>query len=323
MADRQDVSIAVIGIGAVGGYLGALLSRSHQHVTMIDCDPRLELCKTEGLHLISDKLSDDAIILAHDTAGSIRDVERHDVVFVCVKRNNLDAVVEDIALSASKGAIVVPIMNGVDHGEFCREGLPDATVIEGLVYIVVERSGMTVHQQGPYAHVHVSPGKESDSAREAVKLVHDILGDASIDCVIERDIDKALWEKYIFNCAFNMITARYAIDADGIRSSDHLNDYLAIVDETYALALRKGVKIRRSVIDRQNAFFMKGMGGSAISSLRRDIDRGVEGELFLFGGWPVREAENLGLDMPVLSRHYTETLELVKENKERSYTGIH
>ncbi len=76
--------IAIVGIGGVGGYLGAMLAHTYPHVTLAARGKRLEHIKEHGLTLHSVYSEEITAFPEHVTTADA--IGPQDYIFVCVKK---------------------------------------------------------------------------------------------------------------------------------------------------------------------------------------------------------------------------------------------
>ena len=86
--------IAIVGIGGVGGYLGAMLAHAYPHVTLAARGKRLEHIKEHGLTLHSVYSGEITAFPEHVTTADA--IGPQDYIFVCVKNYSLEDVCRQI-----------------------------------------------------------------------------------------------------------------------------------------------------------------------------------------------------------------------------------
>ena len=300
----QDKKIAVAGIGGVGGYLAGMLGRVWPDLTLIARGKRLETLRGKGLVLHSDYKGEIAVktgnVMPADEMGE------QDVIFVCVKNYSLEQVCEGIKDSVTENTIIVPVMNGVDPGERIRRILDKGTVVDSLIYIVsfISEDGSVI-QQGDFASLRIGIQNPDEKGRKAVQTVSEILSLADIDHKVSSDIQAEIWKKYILNCAYNVETAFYDRTIGQLREDPvTAAQYEALVQEAGQVAKAKGVAITQEHLDAILYRFYHELADGATSSLQRDIRAGKPAEIETFSGYIVREANRLGISVPVSMKMY-------------------
>lgn len=134
-----------------------------------------------------------------------------------------------------------------------------------------------------------------------------LLNDAKITCHVEKDIYSRLWQKYLVNCAFNIVTAYYLTDTKGIREvPERVNEYIQLLNEASFTARVLGVSlpegIERGILDR----FLNKQLDTATSSLKKDMHKNELNELDVFSKTLLDKAASVGLVLPTTKRFYEE-----------------
>lgn len=295
----KNSKIMVVGIGGVGGYLSAMLGQYYSNVTLIARGERYQHLKDKGLTLHSD--------LCGDVTVNCRVLNKpegiQDYIFVCVKNYSLNQVLEDIKPCIGENTIIIPVLNGVDHGEICEKVLNKGYVVDSLIYIVSSyNKDYSITQQGDYAYLYVG-GKHDVENR----IVCDLLNNANVDCRLSEDIEKELWNKYILNCAFNVLTAYYnCVNGDIKKEEKRSLEYKGLLQEAYNVAIKKGVHLDEDLVERHYHRFLYNQPDEGTSSLKRDIENKRKNELETFSGYLVRLANELSVEVPLSQRFYQE-----------------
>ncbi len=301
----QDKKIAVIGIGGVGGYLGALLADTYPHVSFVARGQKKLSLLANGLSLHSDYRGK-RNVRPERVVESASELPVQDYIFICVKNYSLEEVCQSLNGCISPDTIIIPVMNGADPGERTRRLLHAGTVVDSLIYIIAfAQNNTTIIQQGNFANLYVGI-QDADSRQAAiVDSVSALLNGAGIDCRTSTDIQADIWKKYILNCAYNVETALYNHTIGQLRSDPvKAAQYEALVTEAYQVALKKGIHVsekhKNAIIHR----FYHELSENATSSLQRDVNAGRPTELETFSGYIVREARRLQVDAPVSAAMY-------------------
>ena len=309
----SGLKIAVIGAGGVGGFVCSMLASHLPGVTVVARGDRGRAISERGLVLHSDYKGE---ITAHPAVvPSVPDLgngDAMDVIFICVKNYSLEQVLDELRHGKDghpvirNGTILVPVMNGVDPGQRVRAALPGCRVIDSVIYIVAYADAdYSIRQEGNFASMRIGTAQEGNEIAEAVRTVESILKEADIDFRTARDIEAAIWEKYILNAAFNVCTAAYDCNIGPLRDDpDKAADYEAAIREACALARAKGVGIREDYEANMLNRFYNVLLDTDSSSLQRDVHAGKKSEVETFCGYSVREGKRLGVPMPVMEKMY-------------------
>lgn len=88
------MKFAIVGAGAIGGYLGGLLAASGEEVTFIARGPNLEAIRRSGMSV---KLEDGRVVLGKGAAtASMQEAGPHDVVLLTVKAHQVAPIAADL-----------------------------------------------------------------------------------------------------------------------------------------------------------------------------------------------------------------------------------
>lgn len=133
------MKIAIIGAGAIGGYVGVKLALSGEDVTFIVRGANLEAIKKDGMKLIMEdgtehvaknvKATND-----YDEAGP------QDVVILALKAHQVDAVANDVPKLFGPDTVVVTMQNGIPFWYFHKHGGPH----EGQRVQSVDPTGLVI-----------------------------------------------------------------------------------------------------------------------------------------------------------------------------------
>ena len=130
----MTVNIAVMGAGCVGGWMGARIAASGIPVTLIARDRFIQNVRDGGLHATSLAGSPVSVAAASLSLGAAPElVKNADFVLVCVKSRDTEAAARALAPHLHQNAVVVSLQNGLANVERLRAGLPDHTVLAGMV----------------------------------------------------------------------------------------------------------------------------------------------------------------------------------------------
>jgi 2-dehydropantoate 2-reductase len=116
---------AVLGPGGVGGLLAALLARSGATVVCLARGSTAQSIATAGIRVESAQVGASVAPLA----AAERLSEPVDVCLVTLKATQLAGALDRLQPDVVGSALIVPLLNGVDHVELLRQHYPDATVV--------------------------------------------------------------------------------------------------------------------------------------------------------------------------------------------------
>lgn len=267
--------IAVIGAGGVGGYFGGRLAAAGNDVTFVARGAHGAAIRAEGLRLGS-SLGD--LVIKAKVADDPTQIGPVDVVIVAVKLWDMPNVARMLAPLLHAETAVVSLQNGVSKDDLLRETVGAQHVVGGLCYIaaLIERPGVIRHTGtmqrlvvGEYDG-HLSP--RLDAFARAARA-------AGIDTAISEDIERAIWEKFVFLVGLSGATSAIRQSVGPIRSDARARGLLhALFRETVEVGRARGVGLDPNYADDRLAF-CDTLPAAMTSSMHGDLERGTRLEL--------------------------------------------
>jgi len=277
--------VAILGPGGVGGLLGTLLARQGSAVTCLAGPGTAAHIEAHGLRLTSDRYGEVTAPAhgAEQLAGPV------DVCLVTPKATRLVEALERVPAAALGDAVVVPLLNGLEHMALLRERYPDARVVAGAIRVVASRTAPgEIRHEGSLAAVQLAPGAEP---------LADALRAAGLDVALRPDEAGLLWDKLAFLAPIALLTTTLDAPLGAVREQLG-EDLRALVEEVAAVARAEGAQADAGA----TLAFMETVPAGMTSSLQRDTAAGHETELEAIGGAVLRAAERHGVDVPVTTR---------------------
>lgn len=218
------MKVAVIGVGAVGGYLGVKLALAGEDVTLIARGANLEALRTRGLRLINADGTEQHV--AHVEATDLCAAAGvQDLVIIAVKAHQLQAVTKDIAALFGPATMVMPMQNGIPYWYFhgfqgalagtrVKSVDPDGIIYdrigcERVIGCVAYLAAATV-APGVIRHVEGNRfpiGEPDGSHSERVAKVSQCFARSGLQAPVFSDIRAEIWLKLWGNLTFNPISA--------------------------------------------------------------------------------------------------------------------
>lgn len=305
MTKNISDKICIIGIGGVGGYIGGALAREYPHVAFYARGKRKEAILSNGLTVKSECLGNFTAV-PESVSDNAEELGIMDVIFICVKNYSLEQACNEIAPMVGDKTIIIPVMNGTNPGERTRKYLGRGLVVDSLIYVVSSsEEDYTIVQKGEYGIVRIGIKNPQNEEKEAIEKVHGLLTGAGVKCIIEDDIEAAIWKKFVLNCAFNVITAYYSANTVELRNDpSKVEEFRTLLSEACLIGRTKGVNLPESLEEEQIYHFIYKQSDDATSSMRRDVDAGRPNELETFSGYLLEQATQYGVSIPVTERFY-------------------
>ncbi|MCF6507702.1 2-dehydropantoate 2-reductase [Blastococcus sp. MG754426] len=281
MTSAEQLRIAVLGPGGVGGLLAALLARAGHAVTCLARPATAAHLGEQGLHVTSDRYG--------ELTARVRGAERLDgpvdVLLVTTKATQLDEALDRVPAGALGGAVVVPLLNGVEHLAALRGRYPAARVVAGTIRVFASRPAPgEIRHEGQLCAVQLAPGAEPLAAA---------LTAAGVDVAVRPDEAGLLWDKLCFLAPMALLTTRHAADLGAVREQ-HGAEFTAVIAEVAAVARAEGAAGDAAATQE----FAWSLPGGMRSSMQRDAEAGLPTELEAIGGAVLRAADRHGVDVP-------------------------
>lgn len=293
--------ILVMGAGGVGGYFGAQLAQAGHDVAFVARGAHLAALREHGLKLESDLAP---LHLARVRADS--DPARlgpADVVMFCTKLWDVEDGARQVAAALGPESIVIPFQNGVESHLILGRVLGADRVAGGVAQIsaLIKAPGV-IAQTGPFARLRVGAFAAAQEAR--VRAFAEAGSKAGFDAEIVADIDRALWEKFVFLVALSGLTALARQPVGVVRADPELRATLvAAIEESVAVARHRHVALGADV-GAATLKLVDALPPGMRASMLNDLARGNRLEAPWLAGAVVRMAREAGLAAPVNTTIY-------------------
>jgi 2-dehydropantoate 2-reductase len=207
-----------------------------------------------------------------------------DVLWVTPKATQLAAALTLAPPERVGGALVVPLMNGVDHMAVLRARYP--AVAAGALRVAAERMGAgRISQTSPFIRIDlVGPERIALDVRAA-----------GIDCVISADELNLLWQKLAFLAPLALATTVAHAPLGSVRRDE---SYLRAQQEALAVAEAEGATIDVAALEALRAAAPDTMR----SSMQHDVELQRMPELDAIAGPILRGGRRHGIETPATQR---------------------
>src|SRR5919201_4033123 len=115
------MKIAIIGAGAIGGYVGAKLALAGEDMTFIVRGANLDAIRRNGIKLVMHDGSEHVARNVRAT-NDYADAGLQDIVILAMKAHQLEAVVNEVAKLLGPNTVVVTMQNGIPYWYFHKHG---------------------------------------------------------------------------------------------------------------------------------------------------------------------------------------------------------
>ncbi len=293
------MNIGIIGCGGVGGYIGAKIIQSYSaHVDMTARGEHLKSIKKNGLHIIDE---DETFKIPETYINKTLNQDiKYDIVIFCTKTYDLENACKENLKFIDQNTLLLSLNNGVDNDLIIKEKFPNNSVAKGCIYILsnITKPGVIKKYGGVFNLFFGITEKKPD----ILEKFQAVLKKSSLKHRLSDNIDYEIWRKFLLISAFASLTSYYDITIGEI-GAKHKNELSAILDEIILLANKKniplGEKEKENVIKRVNTIPYE-----STTSMLLDFRAKKKTELEALCGYVVKEAEKVGLKVPVMSKIY-------------------
>jgi 2-dehydropantoate 2-reductase len=259
------MKIAVVGAGAIGGYLGAKLARAGEQVTFIARNRNLEAINKHGFRLILEDGSE-------EHAPTVRAVQRmaeagpQDAVLLTVKAHQVVDLLPELRALFGPQTMVVTMINGipwwyfhrlagahegrgldsVDPGGRIAQHIEPERIIGSIVYPAAElvEPGVVRVIEGN----RFTLGELDGSRSERIEALSQAFMRAGFKAPVARDIRSEIWVKLWGNLSFNPISAlTHATLEDICRFPETRALAAGMMSEAQTVAEKLGVQFKISL----------------------------------------------------------------------------
>lgn len=288
----DGVRHAILGAGGIGGFVGGALARAGRDVLLL-LRPGTLARYPARLRVLSVRLGDFEVDVATTTALD-REV---DVLWVTPKATQLEAALELAPADRVGDAVVVPLLNGVDHVALLRERYQQ--VLPAAIRVESERvePGL-VREKTEMARVDLPPGPRRDEVAEELRA-------AGLDVADAHDELTMLWDKLAFLAPLALTTTALGAPVGAVQDDPQWFERLMRChDEAVAVGRAEGAKLDPEQLRQVFDF----PGGELRTSMQKDFDAGRPLELDAIAGPIVRGGARHGIPIPLTE----ELVELVE-----------
>ena len=290
----------IVGAGGVGGFFGGLIARSGVDVTFVERGEQYRALRDQGLTVNSVRANFQ--IAQPSVVQSISADERPDLILVFVKTYHTATVAQELAKATRPDTTIITFQTGLENDLEILEHVSTQRVFPGVAYVNSSRTAPGIIEQisGPCTLTFGTRGGTNDPMLRDVEAM---LRAATIDATFSSEIERVMWTKLIWICAFAGMTTLFRSKAGPIVNDvDGNRLFHRCLDEAYAIAAARDIHFspeeRDSVV--QKIAYYKKEGRNAKTSMLLDVEGGRRTEIATMHGTLVKYARQEGLDVPLL-----------------------
>jgi 2-dehydropantoate 2-reductase len=206
------MKIAVVGPGAVGSYYGAKLWRAgHEVHFLLRSD--YEQVRRHGVRIESPEGNFNARPKCARTPGEIGASE---LVLVSIKSTANEVLKEILPPLVSEKTAVLTLQNGLGNEEFIAGIVPREQILGGLCFVCLNRVAPGEIQH--LAHGKIEMGEFAGWPEPRTHDIASAFRHAGIPCSVRDNLEKAHWEKLVWNIPFNGLGVASCAGFEAVRT---------------------------------------------------------------------------------------------------------
>lgn len=289
--------------GAVGGYFGARLAAAGHDVFFIARGAHRDAIVKNGLkiesvhgdmHLAKPNVTDDPA-----EAGPV------DIVLFAVKLWDTESAAEAARPLLGPDSRLITVQNGIDSVDRLSAVLGADRVVGGAAYIAtVMASPGVIRHTSQFAILRIGRADKKPDAKLSAFV--DAGKAAKLDINLSADIQRELWQKFIFLTAMAGSTASLRSTIGPIIADPELREFFhALMEEAFAVGKAKGVALDHAYIDERMNFLVNKIEPGMRASMAHDLERGNRLELDWLAGKVRALGREFGIPTPASDTVYT------------------
>ena len=330
------MKIAIIGAGAIGGYVGAKLALAGEDVTFIVRGANLAAISARGIKLIdhdgTEHVASNVSATDNYAAAGVQEL-----VILALKAQQVDAVADQIGHLIGPDTVVVTMQNGIPFWYFHQHG----GSFEGHVVKSVDPTGLLASKIAPRhilgcvvypAAELIAPGViqhvegerfplgELDGSSSARALaISAVFQHAGLKAPVLENIRAEIWLKLWGNVCFNPISAlSHSTLVDICQYPLARELAAAMMEEAQAVAVKLGISFRVT-LDRRIEGAEK--VGKHKTSMLQDVEAGRGPEIDALVGSVVELGRLTGTPTPHIDSAYA-LVKMLERTMQDQHGGV-
>lgn len=287
-------TVALIGLGGIGGYLASNLQRviGKENVRIIAGGARKERIEKNGLIVNGEPMLFHVVAPEEETGYA-------DLVIIITKSLGLREAVLQVKNQVGPNTIIMSPLNGIESEDIVAETYGYERILYSLARVSVTVTNQNeLHFNPSFAHMEFGE-KINEIDSERVVAVKTLFENAGIKSIIQKDMIFALWHKFMCNVAENQIAAILKIPFGAWHCDEHANHLREMaMREVIAIANKKGISLGEQDMVEQGERLKK-INKDGRPSTLQDIEAGRKTEVDMFAGTVMRLGKEVGVATPV------------------------
>jgi 2-dehydropantoate 2-reductase len=295
--------IYIVGVGGLGGYYGALFARVSADVTFVARGQKCKDLKERGLQ-VTDR-GDKFHVSSVKVVESLSEVREPELIILAVKTYDIENVAKQ--MTVPQGCTIITLQNGIDNDLRVQKHLPHVRVFAGNTWALSTMiSPGVIEQKSPMTFIKF--GSRKNPQDPALLEIKNILDAGGIEGQVSDNIERDLWEKFVWLASFSGMAGTCRSPIGPIVSDPVAFEvWMRSVDETLALAKALNIPLhentRANIVERLET--CRTLYMDAKPSLLVDLENGRQTEIEALSGTIVKLARERGMLVPTHELMYS------------------
>lgn len=302
-------TVSIIGLGAIGSFFAFhLQSVLGDNLRIIAGGSRKEKLEREGVSVNGINYHFH-IVSPEETCQK----DYPDLAIIITKFTALPQALRDIRNQIGPNTLIMSPLNGVEAEDAVASVYGRDRLLYSLAKVsVVMKDGQAVFDPN-VARIEFGERK-NEVISPRVQAIRDLFDAADINAIVPKDMERAIWYKYMCNVSENQSAAVLGIPFGAWSVSSDANFIReALMREVVAVAAKKGIRLTEEDIEKQAKRLAVVPPRNKPSTLQ-DLEAGKKTEVEMFGGTMMRLGKELGVPTPFNELFYHAVKVLEQKN---------
>lgn len=286
--------ILIVGAGALGGTVGAYLTRAGEDVVLLDVNTARARHLNESGLLIT-RVGEDEVCYRVTVVTSIDSLAPFELVLIAVKTYQTEQAVADALPATGRATWFLSLQNGVGSADAIAKAVGAERVLCGITYHSAQHAGPgRLHFRMGVKPIQIAP--YVGAITPEIEAIGETFRRAGLDTNVVPNIDHVIWQKLLHNAVVNPVSALTGLTCREILGDDDLLTFMrSLCGEIVVVMRARGIPI----VDEEDPFrpvmgSLKALGKNR-PTMWQDLARGKRTEIDALNGAVVAEAQRLGL----------------------------
>src|SRR5487761_2004746 len=287
----------IVGAGALGGLVGANLTRAGEDVALLEVNTaRATLLNEAGL-LVS-RLGEEVVCAPGTVVSTVDGLSPFALVCVAAKTFETEDAVRSVLPACGPRTLFLSLQNGIGNAEKIAGLVGGERALCGITYHSIQHAGpRRLNYRAGIKPIQIAPFGGADRAQ--IEPIAEVFRTAGMATEVVPNVDHAIWQKLLHNAVVNPTSALTGLTCREMLADEHLMTFMRdLCGEIVAVMRARGIPI----VDEEDPFrpiigSLKALGKNR-PSMWQDLSRGKRTEVDALNGAVAAEAARLGLSAP-------------------------